>query len=131
MQDLYLHNGDLVISEGDAQFIDDAEALKEQLLVFLSTEAAYSTKEGIITRFGELDYDQNNGINFTFIFDKNTTNSEIIDHYRQQILKYYSDFIREITDIQLTKDFSTRKMYLNFKYKTIWSNSEEEVAINV
>ena len=123
MRDIAFSSGDLVLSDNkDLFFLDKSEALIQELFVFLNIRAAHRDNAGNIVEFGELEFDQDQGIDFDLVFDFASSESIIRDHYTKKILKYYNKYITNITDMTVSKDNSTRSIYLKFNYTTIWSS---------
>ena len=129
MQDIGFNQGDLYIANNDFTIIEKSEALKEQLYVFLNIRAAHRNGDGDIVFAGELEYDQDKGIDFIYIFELNTTDEQIKNHYRTRILKYYNEFITKIEKIDINRDKINRIITLDFEYKTIWSNEIQSFQI--
>jgi len=125
MDDIAFDEGDLFISNNDFTVISDSEAIVSQLYVFLNIRACHKDGDGNIIINGELEYDQNQGIDFTYILDKATTEEQVRNHYRQKILAYYGDYITEITSMDVNIDNSTREITVEFYYKTIYSTEEQ------
>ena len=129
MQDIGFNQGDLYIKDNDFTIIEKSEALKEQLYVFLNIRAAHRNGDGNIVFAGELEYDQDQGIDFIYIFELDTTDEQIKNHYRQKILRYYNEFIIKIEKIDINRNKENRTITLDFEYKTIWSNETQNFII--
>ena len=130
MKDIAFNEGDLFIQDNDFAIVSDSEAILSQLYTFLNIRACHKNGNGEIVFAGELEYDQNQGIDFTYVFDNNTTETQIENHYRQKILAYYGDYITEITSMTVEKDNYSRKITLEFTYKTIYSSEEQTFILN-
>jgi hypothetical protein len=130
MTDIAFNEGDLYITNNDFAIISNSEALVSQLYIFLNIRACHKDGSGNIVFPGELEYDQNQGIDFTYVFDSSTTENQIRNHYRQKILAYYGDYITEITSMTVDKDNSTREITLEFTYKTIYSSTEQTFILS-
>jgi len=125
MDDIAFDIGDLFLTNNDFTIISDSEAIVSQLYIFLNIRACHKDGDGNIIIKGELEYDQNQGIDFTYILDNTTTGNQIRNHYRQKILAYFGDYITEISSMDVTIDNSTREITVDFTYKTIYSKEEQ------
>lgn len=126
MKDLAFKSGNLYLENNDLNIIEKSEAIKEELYVFLNIRACHKNENGEIIIPGELEYDQNQGIDFTFVFDIDTSDEQVKNHYKNKILAYYGQYITEISNIKIDRNKNKRKIELNFKYKTIWSNKKQK-----
>lgn len=131
MKDIAFNNCDLQLIDQDLGFMEDSEALTKQLEIFLNIRAAHKNGLGEVIVPGELEFDQNNGIDFTYILDSNTTERQIGKHYKSQMLKYYKQYITQITKMEVEKNRSMRDISIDFEYKTIWSNEIQSFRIEV
>lgn len=129
MDDIGFNKGDLYIIDNDFSVMSDSEAIKEQLYVFLNIRSCHKNGDGDYVTYGECEWDQNQGIDFTYVLDTGATESQIVNHYRNRILTYYGDYITEITSMTVEKDYTERAITVNFTYKTIWSNEEQTFKI--
>ena len=68
MTDLAFNEGELYI-QNDLVIISDSEALISQLYIFLNIRACHKDDNGNIAITGELEYDQEQGIDFIYITD--------------------------------------------------------------
>jgi hypothetical protein len=129
MEDIGFNCGDLYIKDNDFTIMSDSEALKEQLYVFLNIRAAHKDGDGNIVFAGELQWDQEQGIDFIYIFELGTTDTQIKNHYRAKMLRYYGDFITKIEKIDVNRNVENRTITLDFEYKTIWSKKLQNFTI--
>ena len=130
MKDIAFYKGDLFIQDNDFAIVSDSEAIVSQLYIFLNTRACHKNGDGDIIHAGELEYDQNNGIDYIYVFEKNTSSGQIENHFRQKILAYYGDYITEITSMTVEKNNITREITLEFTYKTIYSSEEQTFILS-
>lgn len=130
MKDIAFNNGDLEIHNKDLHFAEEAEALRQQLYVFLNIRACHRNGEGTIIIPGELEYDQEQGIDFSLVLDGTTSKEVIKNHYREKLLQYYGEYINEISRIDVVKDYSDRKLYITIQYTSTFSVYKETIIIN-
>lgn len=128
MEDLALANGDLYISDKEVITISDSEALKEMLFVFCSVRSGHEVDK-VFIESGELDFDERNGLDYAYIFDINTTETQIKNHIKSQILKYYKEYIKNISKFDVIKDRKTREIVVQFEYKSLWDNEKQTFKI--
>ncbi len=127
MKDLAFQLGDLYVNpkDGDLVLAEKSEALVQELFVFLNIRAAHLDDSGNILIPGELEFDQLQGIDFTYVLDRNTAIGQIKNHYRTKILTYYGDYITQLSRLDITRDVNTRELTIEFDYKTIWSTEKQ------
>ena len=89
MLDIAFKEGELVF-DSDFSTLSDAEALRQQLFIFLNIRACHRDSSGTIIYAGELEYDQNQGLDIIYITDNTTTEDNIAEHIRKKILDYIS-----------------------------------------
>lgn len=128
MLDIAFDNGDIMF-DPDFSTLSDSEALKQQLYVFLNIRACHRDSSGTIIFAGELEYDQNQGLDITYITDTNTTEDNIAEHIRKKLLDYYGDYISSINSITITKNRSARSITISINYITIFNNVEDNITI--
>ena len=104
----------------DLVFLDDSEALKEELKVFLNTRASHKSKNGKVITKGELEFDINNGLDLEILI--NESDKYIENYVRKQILRYYKEFIVKISSIEVYR--KNRELFINFEYVDIWNNDD-------
>jgi hypothetical protein len=126
--DIAFDNGDIMF-DSDFSTLSDSEALKQQLYVFLNIRACHRDSSGTIIFAGELEYDQNQGLDITYITDTNTTEDNIAEHVRKKLLDYYGDYISSINSITITKNRSARSITISINYITIFNNVEDNITI--
>jgi len=131
MKDIAFNECDLYLINNDLGFIEDSEALTKQLEIFLNIRISHKNGNGETITSGELDFDQNQGIDFTYILDEDTTEQQIKKHYKSKILKYYKQYITKITKMEVEKNKLNREIKIEFEYKTIWSNESQTFKIGV
>lgn len=121
MDDIGFKNGDIYIKNNDFTIMQNSEALLQQLYIFLNIRACHKNGNGEIVFPGECEWDQQQGIDFIYVFDPDTTNDQIKNHYKNKMLSYYGDYITKISEMTINRDQESRKITLEFEYKTIWS----------
>ena len=72
MKDIALNNGDFLIQNTDSLIIESSEALVQQLYVFLNIRSCHKNSSDDIIVKGELEFDQEQGIDYVFIFETST-----------------------------------------------------------
>lgn len=128
MLDIAFNKGDIEI-DGDFSTLSDSEALKQQMFVFLNIRACHRDSSGTIIFAGELEYDQNQGLDIKYITDTDTTTDNISSHIRKQLLDYYGDYIFSIKSISVIKDRKTREVSIDIEYTTIFSDVSDTISI--
>lgn len=128
MLDIAFEKGDLVFNS-DFSTLSDSEALKQQLYIFLNIRACHRDSSGTIIYAGELEYDQNQGLDIIYLVDEETTESKISEHIRNKLLDYYGDYISSIESIEISKNRLTRQLSISIKYVTIFSNVADNIEI--
>ena len=120
MKGILSNNGDLYIQNNDFVITQDIEVLSNELYNFLNIRAAHIVNDVIIEE-GESVEDQNLGLDHVIITESDTEN--IKSYVSYQILRYFSDRIKEIISIIVEKDNKTRELNINFEAKTIYTEN--------
>ena len=120
MKGILSNNGELYIKDNDFVITQDIEVLSNELYNFLNIRAAHIVNDVIIEE-GECVEDQNLGLDQVIITESDTEN--IKSYVSYQILRYFSDRIKEIISITVEKDNKTRELSINFEAKTIYTEN--------
>ena len=120
MKGIYSVGGDIQIVDNDLLITQDIEVLTNELYNFLNVRAAHVVDNKIIYP-GEAIEDQNFGLDHIILTESDLEN--IKAYVSRQILRYFSDRITEITEINLVKNQYTRELSIDFIVKTIYKES--------
>ena len=120
MQGIYSVNGDMQIIDNDLLITKDIELLTCELFNFLNTRAAHIVNDVIIFE-GECIEDQNLGLDHDLIFESDI--NKIKAYVSRQILRYFSDRIKEFINFDVSKDIKTRTLLIDFTAKTIYNEN--------
>lgn len=120
MKGILSNNGELYIKDNDFVITQDIEVLSNELYNFLNIRAAHIVNDVIIQE-GECVEDQNLGLDYVILTESDTEN--IKSYVSYQILRYFSDRIKEIISITVGKDNKTRELSINFEAKTIYTEN--------
>ena len=120
MKGILSNNGELYIKDNDFVITQDIEVLSNELYNFLNIRAAHIVNDVIIEE-GECVEDQNLGLGHVILTESDTEN--IKSYVSYQILRYFSDRIKEIISITVKKDNKTRELNINFEAKTIYTEN--------
>ena len=111
--DLYIQNNDFVITK-------DIEVLSNEIYNFLNIRAGHFVND-ILVEEGECVEDQNLGLDHVILTESDTEN--IKSYISYQLLRYFSDRIKEIISISVEKDNKTRELSINFEARTIYTEN--------
>ena len=120
MLGIYSVNGDIQIVENDLLITKDIEVLACELFNFLQTRAAHIVDDKIIFD-GECIEDQNLGLDHDLIFESDL--GKIKAYVSMQILRYFSDRIKEFINFDVSKNNKTRELKIDFTAKTIYNEN--------
>ena len=120
MKGILSNEGDLYIQNNDFVITQDIEVLSNELYNFLNIRAAHIVNDVIIEQ-GESVEDQNLGLDHVILTESDTEN--IKSYVSYQILRYFSDRIKEIISITVEKNNKTRELNINFEAKTIYKEN--------
>lgn len=113
MKDLQVgSNGDLIISKHDLQLVNDKELTLQKVKLVLSTNK------------GEIDFEEEEGINFRAFLTKNPNQDEMLDTVRDGLHQVDETFV--ITEYS----FETKQRHLILTFKAV-NDSGEEVSLAV
>lgn len=113
-------NGDLQIVNNDIALTYDVEVLENELFNFLHIKAAHIVDDKIIFQ-GECIEDQNLGLDHIILTE--SENETIKSYVTRQILRYFSDRIKEMIEINVSKDYKSRELIIDFTIKTIYNEN--------
>lgn len=120
MKGILSDNGDLYIKNNDFIITQDIEVLSNEIYNFLNIRAAHIVNDVIIEE-GECIEDQNLGLDHIIITESDTEN--IKSYVSYQLLRYFSDRIKEIISISVEKNYKTRELSINFEARTIYTEN--------
>jgi hypothetical protein len=120
MKGILSNEGDLYIKNNDFIITQDIEVLSNELYNFLNIRAAHIVNDVIIEE-GECVEDQNLGLDHVILTESDTEN--IKSYISYQILRYFSERIKEIISISVEKDNKTRELSINFEARTIYTEN--------
>ena len=120
MKGILSDNGDLYIQNNDFVITKDIEVLSDEIYNFLNIRSGHFVND-ILVEEGECVDDQNLGLDHVILTESDTEN--IKSYISYQILRYFSDRIKEIISITVEKDNKTRELNINFEARTIYTEN--------
>ena len=120
MKGILSNDGDLYIQNNDFVITKDIEVLSNEIYNFLNIRAGHFVND-ILVEEGECIEDQNLGLDHIIITESDTEN--IKSYISYQILRYFSDRIKEIISISVEKNYKTRELSINFEARTIYTEN--------
>lgn len=120
MKGILSDNGDLYIQNNDFVITQDIEVLSNEIYNFLNIRAGHFVND-ILVEEGECIEDQNLGLDHIILTESDTEN--IKSYISYQLLRYFSDRIKEIISISVEKNYKTRELSINFEAKTIYTEN--------
>lgn len=120
MKGILSNDGDLYIKNNDFIITQDIEVLSNEIYNFLNIRAGHFVND-ILIEEGECVEDQNLGLDHVIITESDTEN--IKSYISYQLLRYFSDRIKEIISISVEKNYKTRELSINFEAKTIYTEN--------
>ena len=120
MKGILSDNGDLYIQNNDFVITKDIEVLSNEIYNFLNIRAGHFVNDVIIEE-GECVDDQNLGLDHVILTESDTEN--IKSYISYQLLRYFSDRIKEIISISVEKNYKTRELSINFEARTIYTEN--------
>lgn len=108
---------DLFFSNNESKFLieENRKALASQLGMFLSCKT------------GELKYNEDFGLDYEILLNKDIDNTFKENLIRNKINKYFSQKITRLKNVIITKENRTLK--IKIKYISIYSEEVEEIEI--
>lgn len=120
MKGILSNDGDLYIKNNDFVITKDIEVLSNEIYNFLNIRAAHIVNDVIIEE-GECVEDQNLGLDHVILTESDTEN--IKSYISYQLLRYFSEIIKEIISISVEKNYKTRELSINFEARTIYTEN--------
>ena len=120
MKGILSKNGDLYIQKNDFVITKDIEVLSNAIYNFLNIRAGHFGND-ILVEEGECLEDQNLGLDHVILTESDTEN--IKSYISYQLLRYFSDRIKEIITITVEKNYKTRELSINFEARTIYTEN--------
>ena len=120
MKGILSDNGDLYIQNNDFVITKDIEVLSDEIYNFLNIRSGHFVND-ILVEEGECVDDQNLGLDHVILTESDTEN--IKSYISYQILRYFSDRIKEIISISVEKNYKTRELSINFEARTIYTEN--------
>ena len=120
MKGILSDNGDLYIQNNDFVIAKDIEVLSNEIYNFLNIRAGHFVND-ILVEEGECIEDQNLGLDHVILAESYTEN--IKSYISYQLLRYFSDRIKEIITITVEKNYKTRELSINFEARTIYTEN--------
>ncbi|HBJ79723.1 MULTISPECIES: hypothetical protein [Fusobacterium] len=118
MKDFYID------SYGNFNFeiAENNKALRSALAVFLDIRSSNGYDDG------ELEYDENQGINFEFLLSNDISESDKTLYLSKKIRLYFTD-IKELKNFTFESDKEKRNFKITFEYKTIYDGDYEKMEV--
>ena len=120
MKGILSNNGDLYIQNNDFVVTQDIEVLSNEIYNFLNIRAGHFVND-ILIEEGECVEDQSLGLDHVILTESDTEN--IKSYVSYQLLRYFSDRIKEIISISVEKNYKTRELSINFEARTIYTEN--------
>ena len=120
MKGILSNEGDLYMQNNDCVITQDIEVLSTELYNLRNIRAAHNWNDIRIEEV-ECIEDHNLGLYHVMFTYSDTVNIKSYVYY--QILRYFSDRIKEIKTITVKKDNKTRELNINFEAKTIYTEN--------
>ena len=107
--------------------VSGSDMIRQQLTLFLQTRAAHKNMREEIIEDGECEYDSDQGLDYSLIFDPANSAERVKNYMQTQIMQYFQGRISKIEHFVISKDTPSRTYIISFTYTVTWGNVESAV----